>query len=228
MKAFVIILSVACVGLAYGLYQSNSSAGREATAAETQLKAFTNQVDELKTKLMMTQGDANHAQSNLQYLVNLRVGDLANTSNRLVQLNLLYRAAQTEARTAQSELQSLAGKLAVLEAERDGLQRGLAAVPVLERRVVEMRDKLASAVSERNSLLQELGKLEVDKADLQRKLEDIGFLRTQLARVEENAALLRRLAKAGHSAALDSKARLELLDDGTVRPAIPTTVGHPK
>src|SRR6185295_2546232 len=111
MKALVIILSLACVGLAYGLYQANSSAGREATAAETQLKAFTNQVDELKTKLMMTQGDANHAQSNLQYLVSVRTGELANTSNRLVQVNLLYRAAQTEARAAQSELQSLAARL---------------------------------------------------------------------------------------------------------------------
>lgn len=228
MKALVIILSLACVGLAYGLYQSNSSASREATAAETQLKAFTNQVDELKTKLMMTQGDAGHAQSNFQYLVTVRTSELANTSNRLVQLNLLYRAAQTEAHGARSELQSLAGKLAVLEAERDGLQRGLAAVPVLERKVAEMREKLASAVSERNSLLQELGKLEVDKADLQRKLEDIGFLRVQLTRVEENAAIQRRLAKAGQNAAPDPKAKLEMLDDGTVRAALPTTVSNPR
>lgn len=223
MKSLVIILSVACAGLAYGLYQRSSSAGREVAASETQLKAFTNQVDELKTKLMMTQGDASHVQSNFQYLVTLRTGDLANTSNRLVQLNLLYRAAQTEARAAQSEGQSLSGRLAVLEVERDGLQRNLAAIPILERKLAEAREKLATTAAERNTLMQEAGKLEVDKADLQRKLEDIGFLRVQLTRAEENAALQRRLAKAGYSASVASKARLELLDHGTVRPAIPAS-----
>jgi len=223
MKALVIILSLACAGLAFGLYQRNSSADRESTAAETQFKTFSNQVAELSTRVAMSQGEASHVQSNFQYLVTLRTGDLANTSNRLVQLNLLYRAAQTDVRDARSESQSLAAKLAVMEVERDGLQRSRAAVPVLERMVTEAREKLASTISERNTLLQEVGKLEVDKADLQRKLEDIGFLRVQLTRAEENAAALRRLAKAGHSATADSKARLELLDDGTVRPAIPAS-----
>lgn len=228
MKATVIILSVACAGLAYGLYQRNSSAGREAAASETQFKTYSNQVSELSIKLAMSQGDSNHAQSNLQHLVAVRTGELANTSNRLVQLNLLYRAAHTEARAAQSEGQSLAGRLAVLEVERDGLQRNLAAIPILERKLAEVREKLATTAAERNTLMQEAGKLEVDKADLQRKLEDIGFLRVQLTRAEENAALQRRLAKAGHSASVASKGRLELLDDGTVRPAIPATGGDPK
>jgi len=228
MKALLIILSLACVGLAYGLYQVNSSTGREAAAAETQLTAFTNQVDELKTRLLMKQGDANYAQSNLQYLVTVRTSELANTSNRLVQLNLLYRTTQKEGQAAQAESKSLTGRLAVLEAERDGLQRGLAAVPVLERKLSETQDKLASAVSERDAWREAFGKLEVDKADLQRKLDDVAFLRLQVARAEENAAVLRRMAKAGPGAAVDPKARLELLEDGTVRPALPTTVGDPK
>jgi chromosome segregation ATPase len=228
MKAFVIILSVACAALAFGLYQRNSSANREAGAAETQFKTFSNQVAELSTKLAMSHGDAHHAQSNLQHLVAVRTGELANTSNRLVQLNLLYRAAQAEARAAQSEAQSLAGRLAVVEAERNGLQRGSAAIPVLERKVAEFREKLDTTTAERNALLAEIGKLEVDKADLLRKMEDIGFLRIQLTKAEENAAVLRRLAKAGHSAAADSKARLELLEDGTVRTALPATGTSPK
>lgn len=228
MKAFVIILSLVCAGLAYGLYQSSTSAGRQATEAEARLNTFTNKVSELETKVVFEKSNAGHAQSNLQYLVSVRTGELANTSNRLVQLNLLYRAAQTDARAAQSEAQSLAARLAVLEAERDGLQRNVAAIPVLERKVAEAREKLASTVSERNALLQEAGKLEVDKADLQRKLEDIGFLRVQLTKAEENAALQRRLAKAGHNAPVDTKGKLELLDDGTVRPAIPANIGDSK
>lgn len=228
MKAPVIILSLACAGLAFGLYQRNNGADHEAAAAETQFKTFSNQVAELSTKLALEQGTASHTQSNLQSLVTLRTGDLANTSNRLVQLNLLYRAAQTEARAAQSELQSLAARLAVMEAERDALHRNLAAIPALERKFVEAREKLSSTVTERNALLQETGRLEVDRVDLQRKIEDIGFLRVQLARAEENAAVLRRLAKSGPNAAVSSKARLELLEDGTVRPALPANSSDSK
>ena len=54
MKALVIILSLACAGLAFGLYQRNSSADRESTAAETQFKTFSNQVAELSTKVAMS------------------------------------------------------------------------------------------------------------------------------------------------------------------------------
>ena len=221
MKAFVIILSVACAGLAYGLFQRNSSADHQATEVETRLTTLSNKVTELETKVVMTQADAAHAQSNLQSLVTLRTSELANTSNRLVQLNLLYRAAQADGRTAQSDAQSLSGKLAVLEAERDGLQRNLTAVAAVEKKLADARDKLAATTAERNAFRQDVGRLEVEKAELLRKLEDISFLRLQLTRAEEDAAVLRRAAKAGPGTPVSSKARLELLDDGTVRPAVP-------
>jgi len=228
MKAFVIILAVVCAVLIYALFQRNSSASRAAAAAETQFQNYSNQVAELSTKLALERGSGGQVQSNLQSLVDRRVGELINTSNRLVQLNLLYRAAQSDARAAQSEAQSLTAKLAVLEAERDGLQRNLTAVAVVERKLAEARDKLATTTSERNALLQEVGKLEVDRADLLRKLEDVGFLRVQLTKAEDNAVVLRRLAKAGNTASVSSKARLELLEDGTVRPAIPVNGGGPR
>ena len=228
MKALVIVLSLVCAGLAYGLFQRNSSAGRQATAAETLLTTLSNKVSELETKVVMTQAEAAHAQSNLQSVVTLRTSELANTSNRLVQLNLLYRAAQTEGRTAQSDAQSLSGKLAVLEAERDGLQRNLTAVAAVEKKLADTRDKLAATAAERNAFRQDVGRLELEKAELLRKLEDVNFLRLQLTRAEEDAAALRRLAKAGPGAPVSSKTRLELLDDGTVRPALPANGADPK
>jgi len=228
MKAFVIILCVVCAALAYGLFQRNSSAGRQATEAETLLTTLSNKVSELETKAVMVQAEAAHAQSNLQSLVTLRTSELANTSNRLVQLNLLYRAAQTDGRTAQSDAQALAGKLAVLEAERDGLQRNLTAVAAVEKKLADARDRLAATTAERNAFRQDVGRLEVEKAELLRKLEDISFLRLQLTRAEEDAAVMRRAAKAGPGAPVSSKARLELLEDGTVRPALPANGVDPK
>jgi chromosome segregation ATPase len=228
MKALVIILSLVCAGMAYGLFQRNSSAGKRATETETLLTTLSNKVSELETKVIMTQAEAAHAQSNLQSLVTLRTSELANTSNRLVQLNLLYRAAQTDGRTAQSDAQSLAGKLAVLEAERDALQRNLTAVAAVEKKLADAQDKLSATTAERNSFRQDIGRLELEKAELLRKLEDVNFLRLQLTRAEEDAAELRRLAKAGPAAPVSSRTRLELLDDGTVRPALPANSSDPK
>jgi chromosome segregation ATPase len=215
MKALLIILSLACAGLGYGLVQRNSSASRDAAATETRFNAFSNQVSELTTRLTMNQAEAAHTHSNLQHLVTLRLGELANASNRLVQLNLLYRAAQSETRAAQSEAQTFAARVAVLEAERDVLRRNAGSTAALEKKLVEAREKLAATSSERGSFQQEIGRLEVERADLARKLDDAAFLRLQLARVEEDAAVQRRTAKSG---AVDPKARLELLADGTVRP----------
>jgi chromosome segregation ATPase len=228
MKALLIVLSLVCVGLGYGFVQRNRNASREAAAAEARFNAFSNQVSELSTKLTMNQAEAAHTQSNLQHLATLRLGELASTSNRLVQLNLLYRAAQSETRAAQSEVQAFAAKLAVLEAERDVLRRNAGSTAVLEKKLAEAREKLAALTSERNSCQQEIGRLEVERVDLLRKLDDAAFLRLQLARVEEDAAVQRRMARAGSAGTVDPKARLELLADGTVRPVRATGGADPR
>jgi chromosome segregation ATPase len=220
MKALVIILGLACVGLAYGLYHVNSSASKSAEAHDTQFQTFSNQLAEARTRLALEQGTSAHAQSNLQNVVDRRTGEVINTSNRLVQMNLLYRSAQADARSAQADVQLHVANLTVVEAERDELTRRLAQMGALEKKLSEAKEKLTDITGERNLLLQQLNRLEADRADLARKLEDVGFLRTQLARAEEDAALMRRMARAGHGAPVDRKARLEWQEDGTVRPVV--------
>jgi chromosome segregation ATPase len=221
MKALLIILGLACLGLGYGLYQLNSSASKAAETHDTQFQAMSNQVAELRTRLALEQATGAQAQSNLQSVIDRRTGEVVNTSNRLVQLNLLYRTAQSEARSAQGDVQLGVANLTVVEAERDELTRRLAQMAALEKKLSETKDKLADVTGERNLLLQQINRLEMDRADLTRKLDDIGFLRTQLARAEEDAAVMRRMVKAGHGAPVDRKARLELQEDGTVRPVAP-------
>jgi hypothetical protein len=221
MKALLIILGLACLGLGYGLYQLKSSASKAAETHDTQFQAMSNQVAELRTRLALEQATGAQAQSNLQSVIDRRTGDVMNTSNRMVQLNLLYRSVQADARSAQADVQLHVANLTVVEAERDELTRRLAQMVALEKKVSEAKEKLADITGERNLLLQQINRLEMDRADLVRKLEDVGFLRTQLARAEEDAALLRRMAKAGRGAPVDRKARLELQEDGTVRPLVP-------
>ena len=121
----------------------------------------------------------------------------------------------------QPELASKAARIAVLEGERDELVRRLAAIPGLEKQVADLKAKVSGVTTDRDFLFSEVRRLELEKADLDRKLDDANFLRVQLAKVEEDAELKRRLIKAGTSASVSSKARLELQADGTVRPLLP-------
>lgn len=221
MKAFTIVLGLLCAGLVFGLYKRGASADADAAAAVKLQETLTNQVLELRTKLMMEQGTSGHTVSNLQYLLSRRDASLTFTSNRLVQANLLVKTAQIEARAAQAELPSKAAQMALLEGERDELARRLAVVPSLEKQIADLRTKMGSIASDREFLYSEVRRLELEKADLDRKMEDASLLRAQLAKVEEDMELKRRLLKAGTSASVSSRARLELQDDGTVRPLLP-------
>jgi len=221
MKTVAILLGVICAALAYGLYKRGASADADAAAAVKLQDTLTNQVRQLETKLALEHGTSGQTISNLQYHLSRRDASLTYTSNRLVQANLLISAAQTEARAVQPELASKAAQIAVLEGERDALARRLAVIPLLERQVIELKVRLDAVSADYGHLDSEVRRLELEKADFERKLADTGFLRTQLAKAEEDAELRRRLIKAGTSASVSSKARLELQDDGTVRPILP-------
>ena len=166
MKILVIILGIACAGLAYGLYQSNSSANKQDEAAATHFQSLSNQVAELRTRLALEQGTASHSHSNMLSAIDRRTGEMLNASNRLVQLNLLYRTAQAESRNTQADLQSHAARLAVVEAERADLQRRLAVIAPLENKLTEVKEKLSETAIKQNSLLQEVRQLELERARL--------------------------------------------------------------
>src|SRR6266540_3356392 len=199
MKPFVIMLGLTCAGLAFGLYKSQTGATHELEEAVKLSQTFSNQVAELRTKLALEQATAIDTQSNLHSTLDRRVAQLAATSNRLVQVGLLLTAAQTDKAEAQTELQSKAAQCA------------------------EAKQKVAKTTSDLEFLFTENRRLQVEKNEVLGRLDDVGFLRTQLAKAEENAELQRRLAKAGQNAPVNKKAPLELQPDGSVR-AVPPTV----
>ena len=223
MKAFVIILSLATAGLAFGFYQRNASANAMAASALTVHQSLSNQVAELRTKLALEQGTSGQTLSNLEQLVKRRDASLLYTSNRVVQGNLLLKSAENQFRDGQEKLQSALVRLAVLEEERAQLTRRLEELSILESQVTVLKAELAEGKRTREATEVELQSLAFEKSDLLRKLEDVSFLRLQLAKAEEAAELKNRLIRSGTKADVSSKARLELQADGTVRPILPTT-----
>ena len=224
MKAVVIILGLACVALAFGYYNRNTTAAREVEEALKHHHSLSNQVMQLETKLALINGTSSQSLSNLQSTLDRRVTQLAATSNRLVQVGLLLTAAQAEKAAAQSELQGKAAQLAVAERERDEFRLQAATIPTLHNQLAEARQKATKATSDLEFLLSENRRLQVEKNEVTSKLNDVGFLRTQLSKAEDNTELERRLLKAGQNAPVDKKAQLELQPDGTVRAVPPTVV----
>src|SRR5262245_2897830 len=140
-KILAVVLALLCVGLGYGLYKRNASANVQAEADAKANGGLSNQVSELRTKLALELSNATVAQSNHQVLSDRYTAALVNASNRIVQVNLLLSNAQHEASVAEAELSAKAAGIALLEAHRDELQRQVAALPVLEHGIVDLKDQ---------------------------------------------------------------------------------------
>src|SRR5687768_8033119 len=106
MKALPIILGLLCLGLAFGYYKRHTSAQQEVATAVKEHQSLSNQVSELRTRLALEQGTGAQSQSNLNSALSRRTAELMVASNRLVQANLLLKAAQSQGATAQADLQS--------------------------------------------------------------------------------------------------------------------------
>ena len=197
MKVPIIILGLVSAGLAYGLYQRNSSAGMEAEQAVKQFETMSNQVAEVRTKLALEQGTSIQTLSTAQSAVTRRTSDLLQLSNRLVQTTLLLKASQADAREAHASLQSKAAQIAVLESQQGDVQRQLQIIPDLRRQLAEAKGLTSPVISERDSLAQENRRLSLELADNFRKLNDPAFLKLQLDRAQQDMETRIRLAKAG-------------------------------
>ncbi len=174
---------------------------------------------ELRTRLALDSSTRALAQSNLQSALDRRASELLANSNVLAQTHLLFNTARHESSAALADLQVKAASLNALEAQLVESNRHLDTVPALQQELGDTKQRLKQALVEQGELEATLGRARVEKAGLERQLEDAAFLRLQVKKVEDQAALRKRLASNRPIAASDSRLRLELHPDGTVQPA---------
>jgi chromosome segregation ATPase len=197
MKPLVIILGLACIGLAAQLFlRSNrgQQAEKELAVASTYLTSLSNEVAETRTKLEEEARLASYLQSNLTH----RATELAVASNTISQTATTLAAAKTDLKTAQEEAQKQAARIAELEGQKDEMQTKLnqlaGSIKTLDGQITETKRKLAASEGDRASLSKELAKLQTDKADLLRQFNDLAALRAQVALLRDEAAVNQRLA----------------------------------
>jgi chromosome segregation ATPase len=224
-KVFIIFLAVLLVVALFLLYKRHTGASAQAKTDADSIASLSNQVAELRTKMMLEHSDTSLAKSNQQALLDRRTAELTATSNRLVQTTLLLNNAQQDLRSAQDTLAAKISSVATLEARRDELDRQAAVIPGLQREVAELKEKLVDAQFTEVALEESLSLARLELADLRRAFDDPEFLRLQAKRAEDAAETNRRLASKQRIDVSDPRVRLELQPDGTVRPWIATN--HP-
>ncbi len=228
MKVMAGFLAVGLAATGFFFYKSKEAAAQQSDADAKTIATLSNQVSEVRTRLAMETGMNGIGQSNLQFQVSKRTGELAVTSNRLFQTALLLSNAQHQAQSAENQLPGKAAAIATLEAHRDQLLRELEVIPGLQREIAELKQRNQTAQVAAAGVQETLSRLRTEKANLERLLDDPAFLRVQASRAEDAAASRQRLAAKGSLKASDSRVRLELQPDGSVRPAVPDAAATAK
>jgi len=105
---------------------------------------------------------------------------------------------QLDYKSALAEVQKQAAHIAELESQRTGLTRKMddlqGSISSLETQIADTKKKLALSEGDRQELLAQLKRLETEKADLVAQFNNISVLRTQLAKLKEEASIAQRLA----------------------------------
>jgi chromosome segregation ATPase len=201
MKLLVIILAIACVGLAGMLALHRTKIQTQLITTQAELNIATNSLSETRTKLTEQEKLAGFLQQNLDQ----RAGELSATSNSLVQVSSRLdavqsdlKSVQTDLKTAQADAESKGARISALEAEKNEMNKKLnelaSQINTLDDQITETKRKLAASEGDRSYLTKELARLQTDKAELVRQFNDLAVLRAQVALLKEEESVNRRLA----------------------------------
>lgn len=200
MKLTTIILSVVSCVLAAALIAVHYSKGSQLKATRAAYNNISNQWDDARLKLEesgklaeVLQGKLASQTTTLDSVSN----DLAKAQSELVTANSALATAKAEAANRETRMAELDKRIAQLEAERDDISKKMddlnASIGTLETRIAETKKKLEMADGDRTYLLAELKRMQAEKSDLVAQFNNLAALRTQIAKLKEEAAIKQRL-----------------------------------
>jgi chromosome segregation ATPase len=194
MKTAVIVLSVVTISLSAGLLVQRHQATHAVKAAEEARTAYSNSWQEAKGKLEEVEKVA----ATLESKLNARTEVLVATSNDLAKASSDLAKSEADNTESQAEMKKQQAEIAKLENQRDELTRKMddltSSITSLETKITETKRKLASSEGDRTFLLKQLEQLQGEKATLVAQFNNLSALRTQVAKLKEEAAINQRLA----------------------------------
>lgn len=223
MKAAIVFLILASLGLGVGLMMRHKQAVEVKHQDEERIQTFSNTVVETKNKLDEQEKLAMYLQTNLV----VRTEELAGASNNLTKLNSELARTQKEmqeaAARAREEIERRDAQIAQLTTQTNALTQQMdglnASIGKLGKQIEDTERKLAASEGDREFLLKELKRLQVEKAELERQFNDLSVLRAQVSKLKEELSIARRLEwiRLGIYGAQDKKGAEKLMA-GTTTP----------
>jgi chromosome segregation ATPase len=197
MKAAIIVLILATLGLGAGLFWRHTTASNEIREHVNDKTYLTNQLTTTQDKLSQQEELGVFLQKNLDQ-TSQRLSEKSNEVLRLSgTLDRTRQDAQAAAEAAKAEMARRDAKINELEAQNTALDKQATdlktAIGGLEKSIAETEKKLAASEGDREFLLKELKRLQAEKAELERQFNDLAVLRSQVSKLKDELSIARRL-----------------------------------
>lgn len=225
MKAAIVFLILASLGLGVGLMMRHKQAVDVKKQDEEKIAQLSTRVEETKSKLDEQEKMSMYLQTNLA----LRSEELTGASNNLAKLNADLARTQKEmqdaAAAAKAEIERRDAQISQLTTQTNVLTQQMddltASIGKLGKQIQLTESKLAASEGDREFLLKELKRLQVEKAELERQFNDLSALRSQVAKLKEELSIARRLEwiRMGIYGAQDKKGAERLMAGSSPTPA---------
>ena len=227
----IIILTLACVGLAIALVVNQTNATKDRKTAEDTISTQSNGWVDAEGKL------EDERKKNIALTNDLaaKVRDMVIITNQIVETSNTLAKTEDSLKAAQDEVAKRDTQIADLEAQNKQLDEKAAdlstSITNLQSQIDSTQKKLAASEGDKAFLEKELQRLVAEKAELERQFNDLKVLRTQVAKLKEELNISRRLAwiREGIFARADQKGAQQLMQksppapspDGTNSNAVP-------
>ena len=213
----IIILTLACVGLAIALVVSQSNATKSLKIADDQIVTHSNKWVETTEKLD-EQRRVNIALTND---LAARIQDLGTLTNQIVETSNTLSKTEDSLKAAQDEVAKRDSQISDLEAQNKALDARAADLSTsmtnLQTQIDDTQRKLTASEGDKAFLEKELQRLVAEKAELERQFNDLTVLRAQVSKLKQELNISRRLAwiREGIFAKAEQKGGEQLIQKST-------------
>src|SRR5690242_2169375 len=225
MKNIIITtLTVACLILGIALLFQHGRSLKQLETARSENLRLNNDLTGLRSKAE----DQDKVIAQLETNLSKGKEELAAKTGELEKMVGELTKTQTNFALAQAEVQKQATRIAELEGQRNGLTQKMddlqGSIASLEGQILDTKKKLAASEGDRKELLAQLKRLETEKSELMAQFNNISALRTQLAKLREEAAISQRLAwlRTGLYSNQEKKGAQRLLAEATDKKTEPS------
>jgi chromosome segregation ATPase len=193
MKIVIVVLAVACVGLAIAFFATKKQSQEQHVADVTTILDLSNQVKSVS----INNDDLKQVNLTLTNDLAMSQDQIVQLSNSLAAASATLAESQVSLASAQTQITNLSLHITDLEAENKALDQRTAeltnTIAQLNALIANTRQQLATSETNNAFLQQELQKQMAQKAEIEHKFNDLSALRQQVSKVKTELFIARRV-----------------------------------